>query len=56
MKEINYYEMKQVKGGVALSISSALNAISKAVNTVFSIGQTVGSAIRRGFGGRMCNY
>ena len=45
-------ELMQVQGG-AFS-ATMLNAIVKAVNTVFELGQTVGSAIRRLSAGSIC--
>ena len=45
-------ELMQVQGG-AFS-ASMLNAIVKAVNTIFELGRTVGSAIRRLKENKMC--
>ena len=43
--EIKENEMKKIKGG---GLTSAwLNAISKAVNTLYELGKQTGSAIRR---------
>lgn len=46
MKKLKKEEMTKVKGG-ATSITSMLNALMKTVATMFSLGQAVGSAIRR---------
>ena len=56
MCELQKEEMKKVKGGAAVSVSSVLDAIAKVVSTIFSIGQAVGSAIRRGSSGSYCSY
>lgn len=56
MKELKNQEMVKIKGGASISISSVLNAISKIATTVFSIGQAIGSAIRRGSSGNICGY
>ena len=43
--ELNQEKMKKIDGG---GITSAwLNAISKAVNTLYELGKSTGSAIRR---------
>ena len=43
--ELNNEKMKQVEGG---GITSAmLNAINKAVNTLYKLGRQTGSALRR---------
>ncbi len=39
-------EMRKVSGG-AVSISSIINAFSKLINTVYELGRSTGSAIRR---------
>lgn len=52
MRVVNNVEMIKVSGG---GISSQLlNAISKAVSTIYSFGQGVGSAIRRVTSGVFC--
>lgn len=52
MKKLNKEEMKQVQGGV--SYTSAINAVIKAITTLFSVGQAVGSAIRRATSSNYC--
>ena len=43
--KLNKEQMKQIDGG---SITSAMiNAISKAVNTLYELGKATGSAVRR---------
>lgn len=56
MKELKAKEMMNVKGGSSLSVSSMLNAVAKVISTVFSVGQAIGSAIRRGRSGNYCSY
>lgn len=53
MKELKNENKKNIKGG-ALSVSSALNALMKVVGTVFGVGQSVGSSIRRIKTGSIC--
>ena len=43
--ELNQEEMRNIIGGSITS--SMLNAISKAVNTLYELGKATGSAIRR---------
>lgn len=52
MKKLNMQQLSKVKGG-AFS-STILNSITKAVSTVFSLGQAVGSALRRFRTGNYC--
>ena len=44
--ELNKEKMMQVEGGASIT-SAMLNAISKAVNTIFELGKQTGSAVRR---------
>lgn len=53
MKEINKNKLLEVKGGTALS-SAVLNALMRTVSVMFSVGQAVGSAIRRMAGKNYC--
>jgi len=43
--ELNKEQMKKVDGGAITS--AMLNAISKAVNTLYELGKATGSAVRR---------
>lgn len=45
MTKLNGEQLNKVKGGAFNS--TMLNALSRTVSTLFSIGQAVGSAIRR---------
>lgn len=47
-------EMYNVTGGAAIT-SSMINAITKAVGTIYKIGQSVGSSLRRVIGGNFCS-
>lgn len=50
--KLNKNEMYEVNGG---GITSAwVNAISKAVGTIYELGRQTGSAIRRFFNGSYC--
>lgn len=53
MKQLNKQEMRYIKGGAGLS-SSMLNAVMRTVSVMFSVGQAVGSAIRRAVYGNYC--
>ena len=53
MKELQKNEMSEVKGGAGFN-STMLNAIARAVSVIFSIGQSVGSALRRITGQNYC--
>lgn len=46
MNKLKKEEMMKIKGGAGIS-SAMLNALMRAVSVMFSIGQAVGSAIRR---------
>ena len=43
--ELNNTQMKTIEGGAITS--AMLNAISKAINTIYELGKQTGSAIRR---------
>lgn len=43
--ELNKEQMKKISGGAITS--AMINAISKAVNTIYELGKATGSAIRR---------
>jgi len=43
--ELNKEKMKQINGGAITS--AMINAISKAINTLYELGRQTGSAIRR---------
>lgn len=43
--ELNQEKMKQIDGGAITS--AMLNAISKAINTLYELGRQTGSSIRR---------
>lgn len=50
--ELKKEEMRNITGG---SISSAMiNAITKAVNTIYELGKQTGSTIRRLISGKYC--
>ena len=46
MKNLKKEELFKVKGGASVS-SAMLNALMRTVSVMFSVGQAVGSAIRR---------
>ena len=50
--ELKQTEMKNINGG---SLTSAMiNAITKAVNTIYELGRQTGSSIRRLITGKYC--
>lgn len=51
-KTLRNNEMEQIVGGAITS--SFINAISKAVNTVYQLGKQTGSALRRIISGNYC--
>lgn len=53
MNKLNKNEMYKIKGGADIS-SAMLNALMRAITGMFSIGQAVGSAIRRVTGKNYC--
>ena len=53
MNRLENEQLISVKGGAGLN-SSMLNALIRTVSTLFTLGQAVGSAIRRGFTKNYC--
>lgn len=53
MEQLNNQQLISVKGGAGLT-TGMLNALIRTVSTLFSLGQAVGSAIRRGTSGKYC--
>ena len=51
--ELKKEEMKNVTGGAITS--AMLNAITKAVNTIYELGRQTGSAVRRLINGKYCS-
>ena len=54
MKKLNKEQLVKIKGGAAGLTSSMLNALVRTVSVMFSVGQAVGSAIRRITEGELC--
>ena len=54
MLKITDSEMVNVIGGATIGYS-LINAITKAVQTVYSIGQSIGSSLRRVVNGQYCS-
>lgn len=54
MKELKKDEMLKIEGGASFS-ASMLNAIYKTIDTIYSIGEALGSYIRRVIEGKMCD-
>ena len=54
MIKLTNQEMNKINGGAAVSYTTAINAVIKAISTLFSVGQAVGSAIRRATSGSYC--
>jgi len=55
MKTLNKNELYQIKGGAAVSSTTAINAVIKAITALFNVGQAVGSAIRRATSNNYCS-
>ena len=53
MESLNKQQLISVKGGAGLT-TGMLNALIRTVSTLFSLGQAVGTAIRRGTTKRYC--
>ena len=53
MEQLYDNQLFSVKGGAGLN-SSMLNALIRTVSTLFTLGQAVGSAIRRGTSKKYC--
>ena len=54
MKELDKREMLNVEGGASFS-ASMLSAVYKAIDVIFSIGEALGSYIRRVNENKMCD-
>ena len=54
MKEIDKYEMMKVEGGASFS-ASMMSAIYKTIGIIYSIGESLGSFIRRVTEKKMCD-
>ena len=53
MKSLKKEEMKKINGGAGVT-AAMINAVIRTVSTMFSIGQAIGSAIRRATGRNYC--
>lgn len=56
MQEINLENTKIIIGGAVSFSGAVISAIRGYVNTIFSIGQAVGGAIRRISSGNLCKF
>lgn len=54
MKELNKEEMLGIEGGASFS-ASMLNAVYRTIEVIYSIGESLGSYIRRVVEKRMCD-
>ena len=52
--ELKQEQLKNIDGGASIT-SAMLNAISKAVNTLYELGRQTGSAIRRLVKNKYCS-
>lgn len=55
MRELNKKEMLNVEGGESNITGSMLNAIYKTIELIYTIGEALGSYIRRAVEKKMCN-
>ena len=53
MNRINNEKLREVRGGAGIS-SAVLNALMRTVSVMFSLGQAVGSAVRRASSKNYC--
>ena len=53
MNKLEQKDLKKIKGGAGIT-AAMLNAVIRAVSTMFTIGQAIGSAIRRATSGNYC--
>ena len=53
MKKIKNEELKKISGGTT-TYTTAINTLIKAISTLFSIGQALGSTIARSINGKQC--
>lgn len=51
---MNEFELQEVVGGAFNWNSTALNAISRGINTILDLGRTVGTSIRMLISGKRC--
>lgn len=54
MKELNKKEMLDIEGGSSIT-ATMVSAVYKAFQTVFEIGEALGSFIRRSVEGKKCD-
>lgn len=54
MQELSNEELMQIQGGANWISGTFLSAINKAANTVFEMGKSLGTAIRRVYSGNVC--
>ena len=48
-------ELLEVKGGALSITATLLNSMSRFINTIFELGQTIGSALRRSKEKKFCS-
>jgi len=54
MKELSKKQMLNIYGGATSITGAFLSSLIKGINIVLELGRSVGSAIRRGSGGKLC--
>lgn len=54
MRKLTKKEMLNLYGGGTIT-GAFLSSLIKGINTILELGRSLGSAIRRGTGGRMCS-
>ena len=55
MQELNNKELMNIEGGASWISASFINATARAIDTLMSVGRSLGSAIRRAFSGKVCS-
>lgn len=55
MNKLTKKEMLNLYGGASAITGAFLSSIIKGINIILELGRSVGSAIRRGSGGKLCS-
>lgn len=54
MRELDNKELLNIDGGASWFSASFLNAASRALSTLFDLGRSLGTSIRRAINGSIC--
>ena len=56
MRELKKQELLNISGGANIFTASWLNAVSRAVSTLWDLGRSLGTSIRRSISGKVCSF